>query len=102
VFFGPEFLNIQLLLFEEQLAFQEGLCTVKLVTYYICIPEIYYYLCHDPGCEDFVAVFLSKSNRLCFSCVFSTMVTHFMASLPTGKKPHVFIGLYKPLENREF
>ena len=42
VFFGSEFLNIYLLLSEELLAFQEGLCIMKLDTYYIYILEIYY------------------------------------------------------------
>jgi hypothetical protein len=62
VFFGSEFLNIYLLLSEELLAFQEGVCIMKLGTYYIFILEIYYCLCHDPACEDIIAVFLAKSN----------------------------------------
>jgi hypothetical protein len=57
VFFGSEFLNIYLLLSEELLAFQEELCIMTLDTYYICILEIYYCLCHDPACEDIIAVF---------------------------------------------
>jgi hypothetical protein len=60
VFFGSEFLNIYLLPSEELLAFQEGLCDMKLDTYYICILEIYYCLCHDPACEDIIAVFSAK------------------------------------------
>jgi hypothetical protein len=92
VFFGSEFLNIYLLRFVELLAFQEELCIMKLDTYYICILEIYYCLCHDPACEDIIAVFLDKSLRFQYSghC-------HFMASLPTSKKPPVFTGVEKPL-----
>jgi hypothetical protein len=37
VFFGPECLKIYLLLAEWLLVVQEGLCTMKLVMYYVCI-----------------------------------------------------------------
>jgi len=59
---GQNFLNIYLLLSEELLAFQEVLCIMKLDTHYIFILEICYFLCHDPACEDIIAVFFGESS----------------------------------------